>query len=315
VWRDAAGVTFQAEQGLVGLRAVTNAPFFVISESEFGLGAVGGRLFPDRSLGIQAAAVAARILRGEPPSSVSVPPLGSLPPVYDWRELERWGISESRLPAGSTVAFRPPTIWQQYKGYVAGTLGLVALQTAMIAGLLVQRRRRRRMEEDLAFSEQRLQLITNSVPALIVHVDRDQRYTFANRAYREWFGLGPQQLLGRPMREVLGEGLYRNVRPYVERALAGERVSFTTDAFMEGGEARYLEAIYVPDRGDLGKVRGFYKLMLDVADRVCAQQEARRLLFELAHADRMSMMGELAAAMAHEVNQPLAAILTNAQAA
>ncbi len=61
--------------------------------------------------------------------------------------------------------------------------------------------------------------------------------------------------------------------------------------------------------------RGFYALVLDATDRVRAQQEARRLLYELAHADRMSMMGELAAALAHEVNQPLAAILSNAQAA
>jgi two-component system, LuxR family, sensor kinase FixL len=214
-----------------------------------------------------------------------------------------------------TVHFRPPTIWQQYRGYVIGAAGLVSLQTAMIAGLLLQRRRRRRVEQDLAFSEQRLQLIANSLPALIAHVDRDQHYNFANQAYKEWFGLEPQQLLGRTIREVVGDRLYCSVRPHVERALAGERVSFTTDMIREGERSRSLDAIYVPDRDDTGSVRGFYALVLDVTDRVRAQQESRRLLYELAHADRMSMVGELAAALAHEINQPLAAILSNAQAA
>jgi PAS domain-containing protein len=142
-----------------------------------------------------------------------------------------------------TVHFRPPTIWQQYRGYVIGAAGLVASQTAMIAGLLLQRRRRRRVEQDLAFSEQRLQLIANSLPALIAHVDRDQRYNFANQAYKEWFGLEPQQLLGRTIREVVGDRLYCSVRPHVERALAGERVSFTTDMIREGERSRSLDAI------------------------------------------------------------------------
>ena len=224
-------------------------------------------------------------------------------------------VSENRLPLASTVHFRPPTIWQQYEGYIAGALGLVALQTALIAGLLLQGRRRRRVEEGLASSEQRLQLIANSLPALIVHVDRDQRYTFANRAYHNWLGLGPGQIVGRTIRELLGEVRYRGVRPYVERALAGEKVSCTIETTIDGGGPRSVELVLVPDYDELGAVKGFYSLALDVTVRVRAQHEARRLLYELAHADRMSMMGELAAAMAHEVNQPLAAILSNAQAA
>jgi PAS domain S-box-containing protein len=228
---------------------------------------------------------------------------------------QRWSNSESRPPPGSTIQSRPPTIWQQYRGYVVGAAGLVALQTALIAGLILQRRRRRQVEEDLAFSERRLRLIANSLPALIAHVDRDQRYKFVNRAYEDWFGLGPQPLLDRTIRDVLGEELYRGVRPYVERALAGEQVSFSTDTITAGGESRTLDAIYVPDRDDQGDLRGFYALVLDVTDRARAQREARRLLYELAHADRMWMMGELAAALAHELNQPLTAIMSNAQAA
>ncbi|MGA9921830.1 MAG: PAS domain-containing protein, partial [Isosphaeraceae bacterium] len=161
----------------------------------------------------------------------------------------------------------------------------------------------------------RLHLITDSLPALIAHVDRDQRYQFVNRAYEHWFGLSPSQALGCAIREVLGEQLYRSVRPYVERALSGEQVSFTTEILGQGGQPRVVEATYVPDCEKQGDVRGFYALVLDVTDRNRAQHEARSLLNELAHANRISMMGELAATLAHELNQPMTAIMSNAQAA
>jgi len=113
----------------------------------------------------------------------------------------------------------------------------------------------------------------------------------------------------------LGEPLYRNVRPHVERALSGEEVTFSTQLLRQGELPRAIEATYVPDCDERGDVRGFYALVLDVTDRNRAQQEARSLLDELAHANRISMMGELAATLAHELNQPMTAIMSNAQAA
>jgi hypothetical protein len=51
-----------------------------------------------------------------------------LPPIYDWRELRRWGISEARLPPGSIVKFRQPTLWEQYRGTIIGALAIMAVQ-------------------------------------------------------------------------------------------------------------------------------------------------------------------------------------------
>ena len=315
VHKDAAGVTLEQDQALQGLRSVANAPFFSCYESELGSGIIGGRLFADRTLGIDAAAAAVRILQGEPPASCSQPPMGLMAPVYDWGELQRWGISESLLPPGSTVLFRPTSLWEQYSWYVVAAATLLSVQTLLIAGLLLYRHRRARAESALVQSQRRLHLIADSLPALIAQVDRDQRYQFVNRAYERWFGLSPSQALGRTIREVLGEQLYRSVRPYVERALSGEQVSFTTEILGQGGQPRVVEATYVPDCEKQGDVRGFYALVLDVTDRNRAQHEVRSLLNELAHANRISMMGELAATLAHELNQPMTAIMSNAQAA
>jgi PAS domain S-box-containing protein len=174
---------------------------------------------------------------------------------------------------------------------------------------------RGRAERKLVESEQRLRLITNALPVLIAYVDADLRYRFNNDAYRVWFGVSPEEALGRTIREVVGEGFFQSVRPYVERALSGEHVRCALDVEMAGRRPMAVEAIYVPDVDEQADVRGLYVLVIDVTDRNLAQQESRRLQDELLHAGRISTMGELAGALAHEINQPLSAIMSNAQAA
>ena len=115
--RDADGLSFEGEDALIRLRAVSSVPVFACFESQMGVGIVGGRLLPDRSLGVKAAEVAARILHGEAPSSIQSPPLEAGPPTFDWRELQHWHIAEDRLPAGSLVLFRPPSFWRLYRWY------------------------------------------------------------------------------------------------------------------------------------------------------------------------------------------------------
>ena len=141
--RDASGVTYNEDDALVRLHAVSQAPINGLYQHQMGLGIVGGRLYQGELEGVESARVAARILRGERASTF--PPLfiGTRPPTYDWRELRRWGISESRLPPGSVVMFRQPTVWERYRWQLIGTVALIATQAVLISALLIQRRRRR----------------------------------------------------------------------------------------------------------------------------------------------------------------------------
>ena len=77
----------------------------------------------------------------------------SRPPKYDWRELQRWGISESSLPAGSEIMFRDPTIWETYRWQLLLIAAVILVQAGLISGLLHERRRRRVAEVE---SRQRL---------------------------------------------------------------------------------------------------------------------------------------------------------------
>ena len=103
---DANGATYAAERVLADLRQRANAPIFGMMSVELGRGAVGGRLIDIEALSGTTADIAFRILEGTAPAVIKPPIQRPGPPVFDSRELERWGISEDRLPAGSVVLFR-----------------------------------------------------------------------------------------------------------------------------------------------------------------------------------------------------------------
>jgi PAS domain S-box-containing protein len=173
----------------------------------------------------------------------------------------------------------------------------------------------KRAEEALRASEAQLRLMADSLPVLISYVDREQRYQFNNVAYARWFGISRDSLQGAPIRNVLGDHAYEAVRGYVEKALAGEEVRFETEMRTQGDHGRHILAHYVPNVDGNGSVLGFYALVQDVSEQKRIDLEIQRQREQLAHVSRVATLGELTASLAHEIHQPLAAIMSNAQAA
>ena len=145
---DAAGVVHEGGTALSRLHAVANAPIFSYDESFFGSDIVGGPLLLVADSSRQAAAVAVRILNGEKPSDIKAPPVEFASPMFDWREMQHWGISESRLPPGSRIFFREPTLWSQYRWQLLLVAAVILTEALLIVGLLYQRRRRRTAESE-----------------------------------------------------------------------------------------------------------------------------------------------------------------------
>ena len=150
---DAAGISHEGKNVVNRLHAVANAPIFSWIDVDFGQGIVGGPLVPPVDVASQVARVADRILRGEVPSKIRIQPVGFGTPKYDWRELRRWDISESRLPPGSEIHFRNLTAWEQYRTWILLTLVALTAQAALIGWLIYEQRRRRKAEIE---SRQRL---------------------------------------------------------------------------------------------------------------------------------------------------------------
>jgi len=143
---DAAGVVHDGNTALARLHKAANAPIFSHDESFFGSAIVGGPLLLVADSSRETAAVAVRILGGEKPGEISAPPVQFASPVFDWREMQRWGITENRLPPGSKILFRNPTTWEQYRAYILAVMAAILIQSALIFWLLYEHRRRRTAE-------------------------------------------------------------------------------------------------------------------------------------------------------------------------
>ena len=147
VFADRDGRAYLPHDVVRGIAATANAPVFVAIDQYIGTGAVGGHVYSLATQGLEAARMGARILRGESPRDVPLVHAALYQDVFDWRQLERWGLDAQRVPAGSTLAFRSPTLWQQYKAYMALGIAVLLLQTALIVGLLLSRAQRRESEK------------------------------------------------------------------------------------------------------------------------------------------------------------------------
>lgn len=111
-----------------------------------------------------------------------------------------------------------------------------------------------------------LELISDALPALVAYVDAAHTYRFVNRAYERWFGLSRGDVVGRHLRDVLGEAAYLDLLPRILATLGGQEVVFQTAVPYARGGHRVVEATYVPDRGEDG-VRGYIALVQDVTER------------------------------------------------
>jgi len=115
-------------------------------------------------------------------------------------------------------------------------------------------------------SEEQLRQVTDNLPALVSRFDLEQRFRFANRAYRDWLGVQPESLLGQSLQEVYGEPTYSRIQPHIEAALAGERVVYERELATLHGP-RHVEVTLIPERGSDGSVRGVYGLINDLTVR------------------------------------------------
>src|SRR6478736_10468191 len=157
---DAAGVPYSEDRALEAMREVSAVPIFGMGDYQMGRGVVGGPLMQTKVLGQQGADAGLRILKGERPSALNPPSVLFGTPAYDSRELRRWGISEARLPPGSIVLFRQPTIWEQYRWAIIAIAGIILLQSILISYVLLQSRRRREAEAEAVLQRREVEHLT-----------------------------------------------------------------------------------------------------------------------------------------------------------
>jgi signal transduction histidine kinase/ABC-type uncharacterized transport system substrate-binding protein len=150
VFRDPTGESFLPAFVASMLAVSSSVPVYVIADSLIGGGALGGLVVHLAALGRRLGELAQQVLSGTPPNALPMEVRKDGMPMFDWRALERWGISESRLPSDSVLRFREPSLWHSYGWQIVAVAVFCLAQSTLIAGLIIQRGRRRLAEREVA---------------------------------------------------------------------------------------------------------------------------------------------------------------------
>jgi PAS domain S-box-containing protein len=313
---DADGIPYTQNQAMVRLHEVANAPIFGFHDSQMGYGIVGGPLLSIKGLSQNSVDVALRILHGEQAGNIKPEAQAQGNPVYDWRELQRWQINEARLPMRSTILFRQPTAWQLYGRYVILALALFGASAILISALFLNLARRR-AEHAARESEERLGLAVGgaNIGIWMRNISRDK--VWASPSWRHLFGFSADDVL---CYQTILQRIHPDDRQIVARAVnqaIHQRTGYAVEyrVALPDGTVRWINSrgrSYSEKDGKADRIGG---VSIDITERKLAEAQVRELEKQLARASRVSIMGELATSIAHELTQPLGAILLNAQSA
>ena len=310
---DAQGIPHRQEEVLARLHAVANAPIFGQYDYQLGGGIVGGPLVSVHTLSRKTAEVAAQILAGASPGDLKTPPQKLGAPEFDWRELRRWGVRKADLPPDSTISFREPTPWEQYRWYILAVAGFSGLQGILIVALLLNRLLLRRAHDRLRISEEGMSLaaIAAKLRFWVWDIPRDEvRASESDLSSGNWHSAPPvhfdqfidivhpddRALLRHAVSGALeGDGEYETeYRVRLPDSTVRWITSWGRIEFDQDGEPRQLRAVSI-----------------DITERRRAVDEARDLNGRLitAHEDERA---RLAHALHDDVTQRLALLAIDA---
>lgn len=139
---DGEGGVFRSSRAVALLAEKANRPIVVAAETLISRGGLGGYVIEPRTVGTETGRLALRILHGEQPADIPAKVIEAVAPVFNWHEMQRWGIAVSNLPPGSHIRFRQPALWERYWWQTLAVIAVILIQAGLISILLHERRKR-----------------------------------------------------------------------------------------------------------------------------------------------------------------------------
>jgi PAS domain S-box-containing protein len=308
--QDVSGRIYTSPSVAQRLSQVSRAPVFGLLEVTLGHGVAGGSLMNFERIGTKAGKLVLDLLRGTAPAEhfsgdLSVPPV----PMFDWRQLRHWNLSEAPLPKGSIIINRETTLWD-LKYYIMGLLSFCAMETLLIVLLIAERRQKGEAKKSLVQRTVELDQLFNVAIDLLCIADTEGYFLRLNPAVERILGYSREELMAQSSLDFVHPDDLEKTREALSALALQQKVfSFENRYRCKDGTYRWLEWSSAPAGNRI------YAAARDVTERKRAEQEAFAANRELMRMERLSRMGELSASLSHELNQPLTAILSNASAA
>ena len=300
-----------------------NAPVYGLYESYFDRGVVGGAVTPFEDIGAEVA----RLTLDQIENVSTTPTLRELESrlVVDTRELSRWNLDARRLPAGTEQRFTTPSLWSRYQGWIITLLVLVALQFALIVALLILSGRHRNDRLALAEAAQRFRLARVAGKVGLWQWDLQTGGMTVDQGLKELLGYNAEQDDERAndWRTYIFDDDLPVILAAAESHARGDTSSFEVEHRMvdKDKNIRWFlsrgQAVWDEDRRAMrliGTTTDITDRKRNDDERARTRAELQEQRLELAHLSRAATLGALSGSLAHELNQPLSAVLSNAQA-
>ncbi len=267
---------------MVAQRRPTYSPWQGLAMNRGGVGGAYRDLPKDAVLNGQ---VVARVLRGERPENIPIVYDSALQYHVDWRALQHWHIPESALPPGTIVEYRQLTFWERDQKYILIALIVIAAQALLIAGLLLQRKRKRKAEAILRESEERFRVMADSIPSLVWMCDARGKVTYRNDRRIEFTGQTEDLGSGDHWVNYVHPDDRERVLEFLREALKiKEPFSLEYRLLRSDGVYRWIFDVASPRINGDGSFGGFIGSAIDTTDQKLAQQALAKISGQLIEA-------------------------------
>jgi PAS domain S-box-containing protein len=318
VTQDGNGQAFDAPDALALISRQTNAPIYGLAETHIGSGIVGGHLISYSALGAMTARAVLRTLSGEQPGGMESLEGAGNQYVFDARELKRWGISEEDLPPESEIRYRDFSVWREYRWQIVGVFSLVFVQALLISALVISRHKQRRAERALRCAESKYRTVADYTYDWEYWTAPDGTLNYVSPSCKRVTGYSSQEFIDNPSLHheiIIPEDRQIWDRHKTEARPESDLQEIQFRIFTRDGEIRWIDHTCRPVIDQEGQFQGTRASNRDVTEKKAAEARAQQHRDELSHVTRVAALGGLTSSLAHELNQPLSAILNYAGAA